>query len=235
MAKWRSTIILSILLHGLLLFFLTTLKVPEIKQPQSPPIKAYMVSAPAKIKATQLTPQQSVNKSVRIEKKPNEPVNKTVSKSVSSSSKKTEKAAEPVNSTITTSTTINAHSAASTPYKKIDLQKGLNRILQQQMGSLPASTTSAGTTADEYETVKRITVPKVHSATVKPLLQIEQQSMQFTTYRKGDTCFKKVFIGAGVMQKNDLPDSYLTAGQLCGKTKLTEAYDAAMNKWLSKK
>ena len=230
MAKWRSTIILSILLHGLLLFFLATLKVPEIKQPQSLPIKAYMVSVPAKIKATQQAPQQSVNKSVRIEKKPNEPVNKVVLKSVSSSSKKTEKAAEPVNSTITSSTTINAHSAALTPYKKIDLQKGLNRILQQQMGSLPA-----GTTADEYATVNRITVPKVHSATVKPLLQIEQQSMQFTTYRKGDTCFKKVFIGAGVMPKNDLPDSYLTPGQLCGKTKLTEAYDAAMNKWLSKK
>ncbi|WP_273050764.1 hypothetical protein, partial [Pseudoalteromonas sp.] len=179
MAKWRSTIILSILLHGLLLFFLATLKVPEIKQPQSPPIKAYMVSVPAKIKATQQAPQQSVNKSVRIEKKPNEPVNKAVLKSVSSSSKKTEKTAEPVNSTITSSITINAHSTALTPYKKIDLQKGLNRILQQQMGSLPA-----GTTADEYATVNRITVPKVHSATVKPLLQIEQQSMQFTTYRK---------------------------------------------------
>jgi len=213
MAKWRSTIILSILLHGLLLFFLATLKVPEIKQPQSPPIKAYIVSVPAKIKATQQAPQQSVNKSVRIEKKPS----------------------EPVNSTITSSTTINAHSAELTPYKKIDLQKGLNSILQQQIGSLPASTTSTGTTADEYATVKRITVPKVHSATVKPLLQIEQQSMQSTTYRKGDTCFKKVSIGAGVMPKNELPDSYLTAGKLCGKTKLTEAYDAAMNKWFSKK
>jgi len=36
------------------------------------------------------------------------------------------------------------------------------------------------------------------------------------------------------MPKNDLPESYI-AGVKCDKTKLTEAYDTAMNKWLKKK
>jgi hypothetical protein len=58
--------------------------------------------------------------------------------------------------------------------------------------------------------------------------------MQFTTYRRGDSCFKKVSIGAGVMPKKDLPESYIV-GVKCDKTKLTKAYDTAMNKWLHKK
>lgn len=217
MAAWRTAIILSICLHGLVLLFVATLKAPKIKPPQSTPIKAYMVSVPAKIKAI----QQRANKNMNSEINSIEPDNATQSKSLNAINKKTDKTTEPVKIS-----TKNTQSVILKPYKKIDLNKGLNSILQQQTGY--------SDTAKSDPQKKRITVPKEHAGKVKPLLKIEQQNMQFTTYRRGDSCFRKVSVGAGVMPKNDLPDSYI-AGVKCDKTKLTEAYDTAMNKWLKKK
>ena len=218
MTKWRTAIILSVCLHGLVLFFLTILKAPKIKQPQLTPIKVYMVNVPAKTKVTQQATQQSANKNINTEITPTEPLNATQSKPIN---KKTEKTTEPVNFA-----TKNTHPVTATPYKKINLKKGLNSILKQQTGY--------SDTAKNDPQKMRIAVPKEHAGKVKPLLKIEQQNMQFTTYRRGDSCFKKVSVGAGVMPKNDLPDSYI-AGVKCDKTKLTEAYDTAMNKWLDKK
>ena len=217
MAAWRTAIILSVCLHGLVLFFVASLKAPKIKPPQSTPIKAYMVSVPAKIKAI----QQRANKNVNSEINSIEPDNATQSKSLNAINKKTDKTTEPVKIS-----TKNTQSVILKPYKKIDLNKGLNSILQQQTGY--------SDTAKSDPQKKRITVPKEHAGKVKRLLKIEQQNMQFTTYRRGDSCFRKVSVGAGVMPKNDLPESYI-AGVKCDKTKLTEAYDTAMNKWLKKK
>ena len=221
MAAWRTAIILSICLHGLVLLFVATLKAPDIKPPQSIPIKAYMVSVPAKIKATQQVPQQRAHTNKNTEIKSIEPINATQSKPLNINYKKTEKSTEKLNTT-----TNNTQPVILKPYKKIDLNKGLNSILQQQTGY--------SDTAKSDPQKKRITVPKEHAGKVKPLLKIEQQNMQFTTYRRGDSCFRKVSVGAGVMPKNDLPESYI-AGVKCDKTKLTEAYDTAMNKWLKKK
>jgi len=221
MAAWRTAIILSVCLHGLVLLFVVTLKAPDIKPPQSIPIKAYMVSVPAKIKATQQVPQQRAHTNKNTEIKSIEPINATESKPLNINYKKTEKTTKPLNTT-----TKNTQPVILKPYKKIDLNKGLNSILQQQ--------TRYSDTAKSDPQKKRFTVPKAHAGKVKPLLKIEQQNMQFTTYRRGDSCFRKVSVGAGVMPKNDLPDSYI-AGVKCDKTKLTEAYDTAMNKWLEKK
>ena len=221
MAAWRTAIILSVCLHGLVLFFVASLKAPKIKPPQSTPIKAYMVSVPAKIKAIQQPPQQRANKNVNSEINSIEPDNATQSKSLNAINKKTDKTTEPVKIS-----TKNTQSVILKPYKKIDLNKGLNSILKQQTGY--------SDTAKNDPQKKRITVPKEHAGKVKPLLKIEQQNMQFTTYRRGDSCFKKVSIGAGVMPKEDLPESYIV-GVKCDKTKLTKAYDTAMNKWLHKK
>ncbi len=221
MAAWRTAIILSICLHGLVLLFAATLKAPDIKPPQSIPIKAYMVSVPAKIKATQQVPQQRAHTNKNTEIKSIEPINATQSKPLNINYKKTEKTTKPLNTT-----TKNTQPVILKPYKKIDLNKGLNSILQQQTGY--------SDTAKSDPQKKRITVSKEHAGKVKPLLKIEQQNMQFTTYRRGDSCFRKVSVGAGVMPKNDLPESYI-AGVKCDKTKLTEAYDTAMNKWLKKK
>ena len=221
MAAWRTAIILSICLHGLVLLFAATLKAPDIKPPQSIPIKAYMVSVPAKIKATQQVPQQRAHTNRNTEIKSIEPINATESKPLNINYKKTEKTTKLLNTT-----TKNTQPVILKPYKKIDLNKGLNSILQQQ--------TRYSDTAKSDPQKKRFTVPKEHAGKVKPLLKIEQQNMQFTTYRRGDSCFRKVSVGAGVMPKNDLPDSYI-AGVKCDKTKLTEAYDTAMNKWLKKK
>jgi len=219
MAAWRTAIILSICLHGLVLLFVATLKAPNIKPQQSTPIKAYMVSVPARIKATQQIPQQRAHTNTEI--KSIESVNGTQSKPLNINYKKTEKSTEKLNTT-----TNNTQPVILKPYKKIDLNKGLNSILQQQTGY--------SYTAKSDPQKKRITVSKEHPGKVKPLLKIEQQNMQFTTYQRGDSCFRKVFVGAGVMPKNDLPESYI-AGVKCDKTKLTEAYDTAMNKWLKKK
>ena len=221
MAAWRTAIILSICLHGLVLLFVATLKAPDIKSPQSTPIKAYMVSVPAKIKATQQVPQQRAHTNKNTEIKSIEPINATQSKPLNINYKKTEKTTKPLNTT-----TKNTQPVILKPYKKLDLNKGLNSILQQQTGY--------SDTAKSDSQKKRITVLKEHAGKVKPLLKIEQQNMQFTTYQRGDSCFRKVSVGAGVMPKNDLPDSYI-AGVKCDKTKLTEAYDTAMNKWLKKK
>ncbi|CAH9060235.1 hypothetical protein PSEHALCIP103_02232 [Pseudoalteromonas haloplanktis] len=221
MAAWRTAIILSVCLHGLVLFFVASLKAPKIKPPQSIPIKAYMVSVPAKIKATQQVPQQRAHTNKNTEIKSIEPINATQSKPLNINYKKTEKTTKPLN-TITK----NTQPVILKPYKKIDLNKGLNSILKQQTGY--------SDTAKNDLQKKRITVPKEHAGKVKPLLKIEQQNMQFTTYRRGDSCFKKVSIGAGVMPKKDLPESYIV-GVKCDKTKLTKAYDTAMNKWLHKK
>ena len=221
MTNWRTAIILSVCLHGLVLFFVASLKAPKIKPPQSIPIKAYMVSVPAKIKATQQVPQQRAHTNKNTEIKSIEPINATQSKPLNATNKKTKETTEPVSTT-----SINTHPVTATSYKKIDLKKGLNSILQQQTGY--------SDTAKNDPQKKRIIVPKEHAGKVKPLLKIEQQNMQFITYRRGDSCFKKVSVGAEVMPKNDLPDSYI-AGAKCDKTKLTEAYDTAMNKWLDKK
>ncbi|WP_404342125.1 hypothetical protein [Pseudoalteromonas mariniglutinosa] len=229
MTTWRTAIILSVLIHGLLLLFFATLKAPEIKQPPSPPIKAYMVSVSAKIKATQQTPQYSVGNPPQIVKKPPQLTNQAQPKLVNPFVKQVKNADVSVNPTSTISAE-NTDKKAATPYKKINLKKGLNSILKQQMGALLANSP-----ANEYNTVSRITVPKSHTEKIKPQLQIEQQTMQVSTYRNGDRCFKKVSIGVGVMPQTDLPDSFLTAAKECDKTKLTQAYDAAMSKWLDKK
>ncbi|WP_220495327.1 hypothetical protein [Pseudoalteromonas sp. SG41-1] len=118
----------------------------------------------------------------------------------------------------------------SNSYKKIDLKLGLKSILKQQQNTLP----STPPTSQALAQPQRITVPKEHQQTSIDPLKVEKQSMQLTIYRLGDNCFKKVSIGAGVMPKSDLPDSYLV-GTTCAKTKVTDAYDQAMNKWLDKK
>lgn len=221
MAAWRTAIILSVCLHGLVLVFVATLKAPNIKPQQSTPIKAYMINVPAKIKATKQPPQQRAHTNKNTGMNSIAPDNALQSKPLNPSYKKTEKTTKPLNTK-----TKNTQSVILKPYKKIDLNKGLNSILKQQTGY--------SDTAKNDPQKKRISVPKEHASKIKPLLKIEQQNMQFTTYRRGDSCFRKVSIGAGVMPKNDLPDSYI-AGVKCDKTKLTEAYDTAMNKWLEKK
>lgn len=226
MAKWRSAVFISVLLHLGLLCLLSTYKAPMIKATQSPPIKAYMVSLPAKPKVKP--------KSISTLRKETGSANEKHQQTPSLGKEKQQqneplatmqKAAQPAKAQ-----ELDSDSQKATAYKKINLQRGLKSILQKQPRA-----SSAQQAATTYAQPERIIVPKAHSQKVKPLLTIEQQSMQLTTYRKGDSCFKKVSIGAGVMPKNDLPDSYITAAQPCDKTKLTEAYDAAMGKWLDKK
>jgi len=229
MAKWRSAVFISVLLHVGLLCLLSTYKTPIIKVTQPPPIKAYMVSLPAKPKVKAKVISKVMPKNYEIIANEKYKQTQSVSKAKRPKSQQlstvTQQAAQPAKTK-----ELDSSSQQVTSYKKINLQRGLKSILQKQPRA-----SSAQQAAATYTQPTRVTVAKSHSQKVKPLLKIEQQNMQFTTYRRGDSCFKKVSIGAGVMPKNDLPDSYLTGAQPCNKTKLTEAYNAAMGKWLDKK
>jgi len=229
MVKWRSAVFISVLLHVGLLFLLSTYKAPMIKATQSPPIKAYMVSLPVKPKVkpkfiSKATPKKETA-SANEKHKQTQSFGKAKSPQREPLATTMQKVAQ-----LQKAQELNSEVQKATAYKKINLQRGLKSILQKQPRA--SSAQQAATTNAQPE---RVTVPKAHSQKVKPLLKIEKQNMQFTTYRRGDSCFKKVSIGAGVMPKNDLPDSYFTAPQPCDKTKLTEAYDTAMGKWLNKK
>jgi len=106
----------------------------------------------------------------------------------------------------------------------------LEHILKEQQTTIAATQSQSNKSTQP----QRITVPKTHQASSIDPLKIEKQSMQLSIYSYGDRCFKKVSMGAGVIPKSDLPDSYIQAID-CTNTKVTEAYDQAMDKWLNKK
>ena len=175
MAAWRTAIILSVCLHGLVLLFVATLKAPDIKPQQSTPIKAYMVSLPAKPKAkhqviSKATPKkEAVRANEKHQQTPslgqakqqqNQPLATTM-----------QKVAQPAKAQ-----ELDSDSQKATAYKKINLRRGLKSILQKQPR---ASSAQQATTT--YTQPTRVTVPKAHSQKVKPLLTIEKQNMQFTT------------------------------------------------------
>lgn len=211
---WRKPLIISLLIHGIIFSVLTTIKAPTLKVQEAPPLKAYIVSVASKTKSQPII-EKSINRQeeapqIRTSKKAIIPAANTIIK--------IKKRAMP-KPTIDTSN-----------YKKIDLKLGLNSILNKQFNTFPLTSQMSQTLTQP----QRITVPKEHQKNAIDPLKIEKQSMQFTIYRLGDKCFKKVSIGAGVMPKNDLPDSYMI-GIKCAKTKITDAYDQVMSKWLDKK
>ena len=224
MTTWRWPLIISLLLHGIILLIFTTIKIPKLQQQKTAPIKAYMITVPSNIKSLPVAkkPQQPIPSKPKQQIEATSPNTqpKTVATSISPSVKiKQQKKSPP---TTTDEQTNN--------YKKIDLKLGLEHILKEQQTTLPATQSQSNTSTQP----QRISVPKAHKANSIDPLKIEKQSMQLSIYRYGDGCFKRVSMGAGVIPKSDLPDSYIQAID-CPNTKVTEAYDQAMEKWLNKK
>ena len=192
-------------------------KTPKLIVTDTPPIKAYMVSMTPPKSLPAIGQNSNQHEQATLLKKLEKPIIPAANTIV-----KIKKTIKPV--------TPPKAQADSNSYKKIDLKLGLKSILKQQQNTLPSTPPTSQALAQPL----RITVPKEHQQTSIDPLKVEKQSMQLTIYRLGDNCFKKVSIGAGVMPKSDLPDSYLV-GTTCAKTKVTDAYDQAMNKWLDKK
>ena len=220
MATRRWPLFISLLLHGIIFLIFTTIKIPKLQEQGTASIKAYMITVPSRTKSLSVTekPQQPIPSKPKQQIEATSP--KTVATSISPSVKiKQQKKSPP---TTTDEQTNN--------YKKIDLKLGLEHILKEQQTTIAATQSQSNKSTQP----QRITVPKTHQASSIDPLKIEKQSMQLSIYRYGDRCFKKVSMGAGVIPKSDLPDSYIQAID-CTNTKVTEAYDQAMDKWLNKK
>ncbi len=214
MTKWHKPFIISLLIHGVIFIVLTNTKARRFTVQEAPPIRAYMVSAAPKTK-----PRPIIEKSINLHSAPPQ-----LRKSA-----KITPPAENITIKIKESAMLEPLKATN-DYKKIDLKLGLKNILNEQQDRFPSTYQLSQTLAQSQQ----ITVPKEHQENAIDPLKIEQKNMQFTVYRLGDKCFKKVSIGAGVMPKNDLPDSYML-GIECTNTKITDTYDRVMSKWLSKK
>ena len=224
MTTWRWPLFISLLLHGIIFLIFTTIKIPKLQEQETAPIKAYMITVPSSTKSLSVTekPQQPIpNKpKQQIEALSPNTQPKTVTTAISPSVKIIQQKKSPLSTA----------DEKTNNYKKIDLKLGLEHILKEQQTTIAATLPQSNTSTQP----QRIAVPKAHQANSIDPLKIEKQSMQLSIYRYGDSCFKKVSMGAGVIPKSDLPDSYIQAID-CTNTKVTEAYDQAMDKWLNKK
>ncbi|MDN3379967.1 MULTISPECIES: hypothetical protein [unclassified Pseudoalteromonas] len=216
MAKWCWPLIISVIIHVIIFTVLINRKTATMPSAQKAAMKVYVVSMPNQVEPASKLAETTV-------KKQSSPA---IAASISAN-KQPLKNKVKIKATAPKQKTINT----AKEFKKIDLNKGLKNIKMQYQDSYSSShLTSLNPKAPD-----RISVPEDHVKPGQPILKIEQQNMQFTTYRIGDKCFKKVFIGGGSMPQNDLPDSYITGSKDCPKTKITQAYDIAMDKWLNKK
>ncbi|MFY8328666.1 hypothetical protein [Pseudoalteromonas sp. ZZD1] len=216
MAKWCWPLIISVIIHAVIFTVLINRKTATMPSAQKAAMKVYVVSMPSQVEPTSKLAETTVKKQSSPAIAASIPANK-----------------QPLKNKVKAKVTATKHKTITPAkeFKKIDLNKGLKNIKMQYQSSY----SSSHLTSLNPENPDRISVPEDHTKPGQPILKIEQQNMQFITYRIGDKCFKKVFIGGGSMPKNDLPDSYITGSKDCPKTKITQAYDIAMDKWLNKK
>ncbi|MCG7534698.1 hypothetical protein [Pseudoalteromonas sp. OOF1S-7] len=112
-------------------------------------------------------------------------------------------------------------------YKHIDPQLGLSRLRQH--------TLIQPVTRDIAPLPQRLSVPESHSPLNQPLRQIESKNHIFTEYRQGDRCYKEVVGDPNNPPPEGFAKNWLTVSGSCDKTAITDAYDAAMGKWLKNK
>ncbi|AZZ99192.1 hypothetical protein [Pseudoalteromonas sp. R3] len=117
------------------------------------------------------------------------------------------------------------------PYKHIDPALGLSRlrIQQQQLNQQIAGDAPTGQPQPQ-----RLGVPKSHLSKNQTLRQVESQNQIFTEYRKGDRCYKEVQGDPNNPPPEGFAKNWLTMSSTCDKNAITDAYDAAMGKWLDK-
>ncbi|MCO7189699.1 MULTISPECIES: hypothetical protein [unclassified Pseudoalteromonas] len=117
------------------------------------------------------------------------------------------------------------------PYKHIDPALGLSRLrLQQQQ----LNQQIAGDAPTGQPQPHRLGVPKSHHLRNQTLRQVESQNQIFTEYRERDRCYKEVQGDPNNPPPEGFAKNWLTMSSTCDKNAITDAYDAAMGKWLDK-
>ncbi|KAF7788074.1 hypothetical protein PRUB_a2639 [Pseudoalteromonas rubra] len=231
MRSWLSAIVISVACHSILLWLLAQHSVvAPVRAPQSS-IKTYLVVAPPERTpdpaATEqpsqpptepiLSPEQQVTPVQPIPEK-----KQAVSNVVSAKT-------DPMTHTVPQPQAQQTKAHTSKPYKRIDPALGLSR-LRQQMLNQPVTRHKPNNSQP-----KRLGVPESHQTLNQPMRQIESKNHIFTEYREGDRCYKEVQGDPNNPPPEGFAKNWLTASSTCDKTAITDAYDAAMDKWLKKK
>ncbi|MCG7564035.1 hypothetical protein [Pseudoalteromonas sp. McH1-42] len=232
MRSWLSAIVISVACHSILLWLLAQQTVVAPARAPQPSIKTYLiVSPPERTQDPRDTEQPS--------QPPTEPIQASEQQIASVQPvPETKQAESHVISTKTPPTThtdpqpqvqqTKAH--VNKPYKRIDPALGLSRLRQQMLNQPVIRQTPRSNTQP-----KRLGVPKSHQTLNQPLRQIESKNHIFTEYREGDRCYKEVQGDPNNPPPEGFAKNWLTASSTCDKTAISDAYDAAMGKWLNKK
>ncbi len=218
------TIIVSIVLHLLLGWYLQqSIYIPS-KPVEIKAMKTYLVIEPAKPKMERIeTPTITEDKPVE-ELKPTLPddtvaVLKTVQ-------------AEPKKPTVESTTKHITKAALVTQPKKLDHRKAISQFRQQLLERAPSDVVLS----QSQEKPQRITVPKTHQTTAASIQREQLESTpQYTVYRENGLCYAEVRPDPSIPTPEGLNKNWRTAPRPCDGGAIKKAYDAAMSKWLNKR
>lgn len=232
MRSWLSAIVISVACHSILLWLLAQQTVVAPVRAPQPSIKTYLVVAPPDRMpdpAATEQPSQPLTEPTQSSEQQVAPVQPLPEK------KRVESHTASTNTGPTTHTDsqpqvqqTKAHTIK--PHKRIDPALGLSRLRQQMLNQPVIRHTPRSNTQP-----KRLGVPKSHQTLNQPMRQIESKNHIFTEYREGDRCYKEVQGDPNSPPPEGFAKNWLTASSTCDKTAITDAYDAAMDKWLKKK
>ncbi|MCF2908604.1 hypothetical protein L1285_09775 [Pseudoalteromonas sp. DL2-H2.2] len=236
MRSWLSAVVISIACHLIILWLLAQQTVVVPLGPPEPTIKTYLVvEQPAQKSDT----NKASSEPLPVTKPAQRPEQQTVvvssaplPKLVESSQLDaiTESSVADIHSSTDPAPEKPAQAAGVQPnkkYQRIDPALGLSR-LRQHILTQPVS-------RDIESRPQRLSVPKSHQTQGQPLRQIESQNHIFTEYRIKDRCYKEVQGDPNNPPPEGFAKNWLTASSTCDKTAITDAYDAAMGKWLKTK
>ncbi|TMP24026.1 hypothetical protein CWB99_22775 [Pseudoalteromonas rubra] len=239
MRSWVVAIVVSVASHLGLLWLLAQHRAFVSTIPSTKSIKTYLVVEQPK-KSTPMValepdtkePEPAISTKEPAEQLvvPKEPPASVTAATVSSSKPVAEnKATETVQSQQQIEASGNTNK--DKPYKHIDPALGLSRLrLQQQQ----LNQQIAGDAPTGQPQPQRLGVPKSHHLRNQTLRQVESQNQIFTEYREGDRCYKEVQGDPNNPPPEGFAKNWLTMSSTCDKNAITDAYDAAMGKWLDK-
>ncbi|TMP33365.1 hypothetical protein [Pseudoalteromonas rubra] len=238
MRSWVVAIVVSVASHLGLLWLLAqhTAFVPTVTPAKS--IKTYLVVEQPE-KRTPMAVSEPETEETKPVSDSAEPTKQLVAPKEPSSTVKAV-AASPIKSVIENKAMESAQSQQpsevsdntnkNNPYKRIDPVLGLSRLRlkQQQLNQQMAGDAPTGKPQPQ-----RLGVPKSHQPRNQTLRQVESQNQIFTEYREGDRCYKEVHGDPNNPPPEGFAKNWLTMGSTCDKNAITDAYDAAMEKWLN--